>query len=33
MIERPELYVADFCRAGADLITVHVETAPTCTAW
>lgn len=28
MIERPELYVADFCRAGADLITVHVETAP-----
>jgi len=25
MIERPERYIADFIRAGADLITVHVE--------
>lgn len=28
MIERPERYVADFARAGADLITVHVEASP-----
>lgn len=30
MIERPIQYVADFCRAGADILTVHVEadTAP-----
>ncbi|HEX9020007.1 MAG TPA: ribulose-phosphate 3-epimerase [Nitrospirota bacterium] len=27
MITNPELYVADFARAGADYITVHVETA------
>jgi ribulose-phosphate 3-epimerase len=26
MITNPELYVADFARAGADYITVHVET-------
>lgn len=25
MIEQPERYVADFIRAGADLVTVHVE--------
>ena len=25
MIEEPERYVADFARAGADIITVHVE--------
>jgi ribulose-phosphate 3-epimerase len=28
MIERPERYVADFARAGADVITVHVEACP-----
>lgn len=28
MIEQPERYLADFARAGADLITVHVETCP-----
>ena len=30
MIERPIQYVADFCRAGADILTVHAEadTAP-----
>ena len=28
MIERPERYVADFAKAGADIITVHVETSP-----
>lgn len=28
MIERPERYLADFVRAGADLITVQVETCP-----
>jgi ribulose-phosphate 3-epimerase len=28
MIEKPERYLADFARAGADLITVHVETCP-----
>ncbi len=27
MITNPELYVADFAKAGADYITVHVETA------
>lgn len=26
MIEQPELYIADFVKAGADLITVHAET-------
>jgi len=28
MIEQPERYIAEFARAGADLITVHVETCP-----
>ena len=28
MIEQPERYLADFVRAGADLVTVHVETCP-----
>ncbi len=28
MIERPELHIADFARAGADIITVHVEVCP-----
>jgi len=28
MIARPERYVADFARAGADILTVHVETSP-----
>jgi len=28
MIERPERQVADFARAGADLITVHAEATP-----
>ncbi|NLT72946.1 MAG: ribulose-phosphate 3-epimerase [Chloroflexi bacterium] len=28
MIERPEAYIEEFVRAGADLITVHVETCP-----
>ena len=28
MIERPEAYIEAFARAGADLITVHVETCP-----
>lgn len=28
MIERPELYIADFVRAGADYVIVHVETCP-----
>ncbi len=27
MIENPELYITDFAKAGADYITVHVETA------
>ncbi|HTG01721.1 MAG TPA: ribulose-phosphate 3-epimerase [Nitrospirota bacterium] len=27
MITNPELYIADFARAGADYLTVHVETA------
>lgn len=26
MIEQPDLYIEDFVRAGADIITVHVET-------
>ena len=28
MIEKPERYLADFARAGADYLTVHVETSP-----
>jgi ribulose-phosphate 3-epimerase len=28
MIEAPERYLADFARAGADLLTVHVEACP-----
>ena len=28
MIERPERYLADFANAGADYLTVHVETSP-----
>ena len=28
MIEKPERYLADFARAGADVLTVHVETCP-----
>lgn len=28
MIERPERYLADFAKAGADYLTVHVETSP-----
>lgn len=28
MIERPELYLEDFKKAGVDMITVHVETCP-----
>jgi len=28
MITRPERYLADFAQAGADIITVHVETCP-----
>ncbi|MGX4586625.1 ribulose-phosphate 3-epimerase [Paenibacillus chitinolyticus] len=28
MIEQPERYIADFAKAGADLISVHVETCP-----
>ena len=28
MIESPERYVADFAKAGADIITVHVEACP-----
>ncbi len=28
MIETPERYLADFCAAGADNLTVHVETCP-----
>ncbi len=28
MITQPERYLADFARAGADVITVHVETCP-----
>ena len=28
MIEQPERFLADFARAGADVLTVHVETCP-----
>ncbi|HRV94031.1 MAG TPA: ribulose-phosphate 3-epimerase, partial [Anaerolineae bacterium] len=28
MIEQPERYLADFAAAGADILTVHVETCP-----
>jgi ribulose-phosphate 3-epimerase len=28
MIQQPERYLADFARAGADILTVHVETCP-----
>jgi ribulose-phosphate 3-epimerase len=28
MIESPERYLGDFCAAGADILTVHVETCP-----
>ncbi len=28
MIERPEQYISDFAEAGADIITVHVESCP-----
>ena len=28
MIENPDQYLADFARAGADILTVHVETCP-----
>src|SRR5215470_9760835 len=28
MIEQPERYIPDFVKAGADLVTVHVETCP-----
>lgn len=28
MIEKPELLIPDFIRAGADVVTVHVETCP-----
>jgi ribulose-phosphate 3-epimerase len=28
MIERPERYAEAFCRAGADLVTIHIEAAP-----
>lgn len=28
MIEQPELYIADFAKAGADFITVHAEACP-----
>lgn len=28
MIENPDLYIPEFVKAGADLITVHVETCP-----
>ena len=28
MIEKPERYLAEFARAGADILTVHVETCP-----
>jgi ribulose-phosphate 3-epimerase len=28
MIESPERYLAEFCAAGADVLTVHVETCP-----
>lgn len=28
MIEKPERYIADFARAGADIVSVHVEACP-----
>ena len=28
MVEQPERYVEDFVRAGADLVTIHVEACP-----
>ena len=28
MVERPERYVAEFAKAGADGITIHVEATP-----
>ncbi|NLG48599.1 MAG: ribulose-phosphate 3-epimerase, partial [Chloroflexi bacterium] len=28
MIEQPERYIEEFVRAGADMVTVHVETCP-----
>ncbi|QKS71480.1 ribulose-phosphate 3-epimerase [Paenalkalicoccus suaedae] len=28
MIENPDQYIPDFCKAGADIITVHVEACP-----
>jgi len=28
MIESPERYLADFAQAGANILTVHVETCP-----
>lgn len=28
MIEKPERYLADFAKAGSDILTVHVETCP-----
>lgn len=28
MIEKPERYIGDFVQAGADIVTVHVETCP-----
>ncbi|MCE5259983.1 MAG: ribulose-phosphate 3-epimerase [Chloroflexi bacterium] len=28
MIEQPERYIEDFCRAGSDMIIVHTETCP-----
>ncbi len=28
MIERPERYIEDFCKAGADYLTIHVESSP-----
>lgn len=28
MIENPDLYLADFAQAGADILTVHIETCP-----
>lgn len=28
MIEKPDRYIGDFAKAGADMITVHIETCP-----
>ena len=30
MIERPERFISDFVKAGADILTVHVEASPHC---